>query len=107
MKEIEPNYKRIYSDLIEERFSDRTDCKKILSKKKLSQLDVIKLNSILFKNDSESNFSFNQMHRSYNRETILEILTYQKQNNLSNVQLAAHFQLSRNTVAKWKKIFLV
>lgn len=100
-----PDYKRIYSDLIEEKFPDKKECRVILNKEKLSELDIIKLNMILFNDNNKETAVFNQMHRSYNKKTILEILQYQRKNQLNNTQLANHFKLSRNTVAKWKKIF--
>lgn len=102
-----PDYKRIYSDLIAEKFPNREECKMILKKNILSELDVINLNNILFKDNNRDTVSFNQKHRSYSQETILEILDYQKKNKMNNIQLAAHFKLSRNTVAKWKKIFMM
>jgi hypothetical protein len=107
MKITMPDYKRIYSDLIAEKFPNREECNTILSKKILSELDVITLNNILFKDNTRETMSFNQKHRSYSQETILEILEYQKTNKMNNVQLASHFKLSRNTIAKWKKIFVV
>lgn len=101
---IEPNYKRIYSDIIELKHPEKREkCKAILSKEQLSSIDIIKINVIIFGNITE-NISFNQRHRSYDKETIRQILDYQKNNNLSNSQLADHFVLSRNTVAKWKKL---
>jgi hypothetical protein len=102
-----PDYKRIYSDLIAERFPDKIECTAILNKKRLTELDIIKLNALLFNDNNRETIIFNQMHRSYNKKTIIEILDYQKKNNLNNVQLANHFRLSRNTVAKWRKLFLV
>jgi len=47
----------------------------------------------------------NQKLKSYDKNTILQILDYQKKHHLNNTELALHFKLSRNTVAKWKKIF--
>ncbi|HUH25918.1 MAG TPA: helix-turn-helix domain-containing protein [Flavobacterium sp.] len=47
----------------------------------------------------------NQKYRSYDKATIIEILNYQKKNGLNNTQLANHFKLSRNTVAKWERLF--
>ena len=43
----------------------------------------------------------------HHKTTILEILQYQKNNNLNNNQLADHFKLSRNTITKWKKIYII
>jgi hypothetical protein len=100
---IGPDYKRIYSDLIELKHPEKKEkCKAILSKEQLSSIDIIKINGIIFGYTTE-NISINQRHRSYDKETIQQILDYQKNNNLSDIQVADHFMISRNTVAKWKK----
>lgn len=104
----EPNYKRIYADLIQKKHPEKEAvCKSILKKEKLSVLDIIKINQIIFGNSSKGAEADNQKHRSYNQSAIVEILKYQKKNNLNNSQLAIHFKLSRNTVAKWKKMYTV
>ena len=98
-----PNYKRIYSDILNKRYPEKKEvCKQIIQKANLSVFDVIKLNEKIF----GTNQSKNQKLRSYSKSDILKILDYQKKNNLNNSQLANHFKLSRNTVAKWKKLFL-
>ncbi|MEI3791186.1 MULTISPECIES: helix-turn-helix domain-containing protein [unclassified Chryseobacterium] len=103
-----PNYTKIYSDLIENKFPERKDdFLPLLLKDELTTLDIIRINSSLFGTKDRESTAFDQMHRMYDRFTILEILEYQKKNDLSNTQLANHFRLSRNTVAKWKKKFLV
>lgn len=97
-----PNYKLIYEDMINKKFPHmKKICQTILDKNELSYLDVIKLNNIIFGNKKK----FNQRLRSYNKVTILEILKYQKENNLNNTELARHFNLSRNSVSKWKIYF--
>lgn len=106
MERSQPNYRLIYHDIISIKCpGKKEECNPILNKKEISILDVIKLNMIIFGiNDKETQI-FNQKHRSYDESTILEILDYQAKNNLNNTQLANHFKLSRNTVAKWKKHF--
>lgn len=97
-----PDYKRIYSDILTIKYPHKiSECEGILSKKTVSVLDVIKLNTIIF-----GSFKDNQKHRSYDKATIFEILNYQKKNKLNNSQLALHFKLSRSTIAKWKKHFV-
>ena len=64
---------------------------------------VLKINNIIF----FDGFSESQKFKSYDRQTIFEILDYQKKYKLNNSQLARHFKLSRNTITKWKRIFLV
>jgi len=98
-----PNYKQIYLDILRKKFPDKlSECSSILQKRKLCSMDVLKLNEKIFGVNRVQN---NQKHRSYTESDILQILEYQKKNKLNNVQLANHFSLSRNTVAKWKKLF--
>ncbi|WP_223609266.1 helix-turn-helix domain-containing protein [Chryseobacterium sp. OSA05B] len=104
MKNSSPDYKRIYTDIINEKLPEKREaCQNILNKKELSVLDILKLNALLF--NTKENSKSNQQLRSYDENTIGEILEYQKKNNLSNTQVASHFKLSRNTITKWKKLF--
>lgn len=101
-----PNYHKIYSDIIYHKYPQKKlICQSILEKKELFVLDILKLNHLIFGMSSRENVIFNQRHRSYSMSDILEILDYQKKNNLNNSQLANHFKLSRNTITKWKKHF--
>jgi DNA-binding transcriptional regulator YiaG len=100
-----PDYKRIYNDIIIKYPQKKEECYFILQKEKLSLLDVIKLNQKIF--SEKENDGINQKHRSYDKSFIIEILSYQKQNKMSNKKLATHFGISRNTITKWKKIFQV
>ncbi len=83
------------------------ECKKILQKKEISTIDVISLQGILFGSENISTGQSNQRHKSYDPETVQKILKFQIEKNLSNVQLARHFKMSRNTVGTWKKLFKV
>jgi hypothetical protein len=106
MERKQPNYKLIYSDIISIKCpGKKEECRPILNKEVISILDVIKLNLIIFGIKDKETQIFNQKHRSYDENTIIEILDYQVKNNLNNTQLANHFKLSRNTVTKWKKHF--
>ncbi|MEY8759000.1 helix-turn-helix domain-containing protein [Chryseobacterium tongliaoense] len=108
IKNNSPDYKKIYTDILNKRFPEKIkECKDILNKEVLSHLDVININNLIFGNGTKEVSEFNQKHRFYNKSTILKILDYQKKNHLNNTQLAMHFKMSRNTVTKWKKIFLV
>lgn len=103
-----PDYKRIFNDILLYKHPEKkNECVLLLQKENLSTLDVIRLNSIIFKNHSEKDKIPNQKHRSYDQSTILQILDYQKTNRLNNIQTALYFKLSRNTITKWKKHFLV
>ncbi|MDR2234722.1 MAG: helix-turn-helix domain-containing protein [Chryseobacterium sp.] len=107
-KYIKPNYQKIYNDLIARKYPDKKEkCSTILAKKDLSAMDIIKLNKLIFTKEQMNNHLIsNQKHRSYDKQTILQILKYQQDNNMNNSELARHFCLSRNSVAKWRKIFL-
>lgn len=39
----------------------------------------------------------------YDEPYMTKVFVYQKQNNLSDLSISNHYQLSRNTIAKWKK----
>lgn len=108
MKNNKPNYFRIYNDILQKKFPQKIkECEAILSNNDLSVLDILEINKIIFGKSDEENQAFDQKHKSYHQSDILEILDYQKKHKLNNVQLALHFKLSRNTVTKWKKLYLV
>ncbi|AYN02343.1 helix-turn-helix domain-containing protein [Chryseobacterium sp. 3008163] len=108
MKKSIPDYKRIYNDIIIKEFPDKRNCcLRLLQKESLSVVDIIELNEKIFGIPDKEIFIANQKHRSYRETDILKILDYQKKNKLNNTQLAIHFKLSRNTVAKWKKDLVV
>lgn len=102
-----PNYKKIYIDILDQKYPQKiTICQRILNKKKLSTLDIIALNKIIFGEQDKESMTFNQRHRSYCEKTIIEILDYQKKYNLNNTQIALKFKISRNSLTKWKKNIL-
>lgn len=100
-----PDYNRIYLDILQRKFPEKLEQYRdyLLTKSKLSVLDVVRLNESIF---GKAQYE-DQKYRSYDKATIIEILEYQKKNRLNNTQLAQHFRLSRNTVASWKKKFIV
>lgn len=107
-KTIKPDYNKIYIDLITKKFPDKKDlCSHILKKKSLTVLDIIEINTLLFQKQQRDSNMINQKFRAYDKSTIFQILDFQKMNGLNNKQLALHYNLSRNTVTKWKKQFLV
>lgn len=100
-----PNYKRIFQDIIKVKYPHKEEkCKNILEKKELAAMDIIKINQMIFGIKDKESFEFDQSHRSYDTKAIIEILEYQKKNKLNNSELALHFKMSRNTIAKWKKL---
>ncbi|UWX59487.1 helix-turn-helix domain-containing protein [Chryseobacterium oranimense] len=106
MEKLAPDYKKIYTDIIFKKCPEKYKlCDFILQKKALSVLDVIKLNQLIFSFEGQEIAQFNQKHRSYDEASILEILEFQRKNGYNNTELADKFKLSRNSVAKWKKMF--
>jgi len=107
VQSLTPDYHQIYSDILEKKFPQKKElCKNFLEKKQLTTLEVLELNKIIFNNSNEKLQATSRKHRSYSKTDIFEILDFQKTNNLTNIQVAKHFKMSRNTIAKWKKNFL-
>jgi len=105
IQSLKPDYRRIYSDIINKKNPDkREECQNLLIKEELSVFDILELNTRIFGNTNKEFEKVNQKFRSYKESDILQILDYQKKNNLNNIQLANHFKTSRNTIAKWKKM---
>ncbi|MGX5685316.1 helix-turn-helix domain-containing protein [Chryseobacterium cucumeris] len=102
------NYKKIFEDLLKDHPPLKAkDCEIILSKESLTGMDVITLNNIIFGELSSLEVKkFNQRHRYYDKQSIQQILDYQKKHHLNNTQIALKYNLSRNTIAKWKKLDL-
>ena len=105
-QKVNPNYHRIYSDLISKKFPERLKefDTHFFSKKVLSCADILSLNKQLFGAKEDSS---NTKLRSYGKNDILKILKDQKKLNLNNKQAADYFKISRNSIIKWKKIFAV
>ncbi|MFY1047161.1 helix-turn-helix domain-containing protein [Chryseobacterium sp. GP-SGM7] len=107
MTELRPNYKKIFEDIVEKKCPDRLqEFNHYFRKKSFTIMDVIDLNNKIFALKDRDTIIFNQKHKSYDRETILKILAYQEKEKLNNIQLANHFNLSRNTVGKWRKLYM-
>lgn len=100
-----PDYKRIFSDMLELKYSEKKPvCKAYLNKKNLTQLDVLKVSELIRGSNHYGTKSFNQKHKAYNPETIRKILKYQKEYELNDSEVARHFKMSRNTLYKWKNL---
>lgn len=103
----QPNYKKIYTDMINMNFPDKLEvCGYILEKSKITSMDIINIQEKLFGTQNNFTEQSNQRFRSYDKSTIVTILDYQKEHRMNNSDLARHFKLSRNTVSKWKKLFV-
>ena len=106
MQKVSINYKQIFNDILDTKFPyKKDDCLHLLNKEELSAIDIIRINKKIFGQNNENEI-LNQKHRSYSKSDILKILDYQKKHKLNNSQLANHFKISRNTITKWKKLFL-
>lgn len=93
--------------MISDKFPDKAFlCSSYLQKENWTALDVIQVNEILFGADKKKlDKEIDRMHRAYDKQSIRKILLYQQKNKLNNIELARKYNLSRNTVAKWKKLF--
>lgn len=101
----QPDYKRIYTDIVEKKFPDKISKILPLLKDNLTVLEIIKINAIIFGKGDNDTKKQNQMHKSYDEKTILHILKFQKDNKCGNTEIAKKFDLSRNTITKWKRIY--
>ena len=101
-----PDYKQIYTDIIEEKFPEKIGDIKIMQKIEgiSSVIDIITLNKMVFGEPELLIECGNQKLRSYDHKSIVNILDYQKKNKLNNTETANHFKMSRNTISKWKRI---
>ena len=50
-------------------------------------------------------FAGNKPYISYDKESILEIINYQAENELTNAETAKLFTISTVTLRKWKRYF--
>ncbi|MGE8525144.1 helix-turn-helix domain-containing protein [Chryseobacterium rhizosphaerae] len=97
-----PDYKKIYTDMIEMKYPEKKEsCREILESDKLLALDIIALNKIIFGKSIQE-----KKHRSYDKTSILRMLDHQEQNNMTNVAMSRSIGISRNSIAKWKKMYL-
>ena len=104
--QIIPDYKKLYTDYINQKTPAKmSSVERILNKEKLSNYDVLMMNNILFQHQEASVQRQSQKHRAYSKETIVELLRYQLKNQLNNSEMAKKFNLSRNSIAKWKLHF--
>ena len=102
-----PYYHKLYADMIKRKYPEKAKiCESYLQRANWTALDVMTVNRLLFgaQKDKEG-IAVDQKHKAYDYESIKQILADQKRNKLSNTKVAIKYQLSRNTVAKWKKCF--
>ncbi|MFN1219687.1 helix-turn-helix domain-containing protein [Chryseobacterium kwangjuense] len=102
-----PDFKIIYTDVINEKFPEKINDPVIIAKLNAlnTAVDVLKFNALIFGQPDHTVRLRSQRLRSYDESSILEILNYQKKNNLTNTETANHFRISRNTITKWKSVY--
>lgn len=102
-----PFYKKLYADMIRDKYPEKADCcATFLKKETWIALDVIQINEILFGSGKEtSDAKIDKKHRAYDTESIRKILRYQQERGLTNQDIAEEFGVSRNTISKWKIAF--
>lgn len=102
-----PFYNKLYADLIRDKYPEKQqDCNYYLQKENWTALDVIQVNELLFgSKQKKSDNMINQKHRAYDQQSIKQILKHQLTNQLTNKEVSKIYGLSRNTIAKWRKVF--
>ena len=72
-----PNYRRIYSDIIQKKCPEKKEeCIPLLKKRNLSSIDILKINRKIFLVEETENNSSNNRLRSYNKSDIAAILDF-------------------------------
>lgn len=99
---MRPNYKRIYQDMLKMEYPEKLKDPKIkeLLEKLHTSDDVLKFNEKLFKQSRE-----NQKLKTYDRQTMLKLLQYQKKHGHSTSYMSRKYKISRTTLSKWKAMF--
>lgn len=99
---MKPDYQKIFQDMFKYNFVEHNQAlSERLEKGPLTSIEVMQLNNRLFyKNKKQSS-----IYKAYDKSSIKKILQYQKIHQLNNTELAKHFGISRNTIAKWKNIY--
>ncbi len=99
---MRPNYKKIYLDMLRMDYPEKLKdpkIKELLEKLNTSEA-VLKFNEKLFKQSRE-----NQKLRTYDRQTMLKLLQYQKKHGHSTSYMSRKYKISRTTLSKWKVMF--
>lgn len=100
-----PEYKLIFQDLAQKQFGTTIPTSVQNKIEKLqNNLDILEVNSLIF-NQKHSTRETAKM-KVYDKESIEKILNIQQKEKLTNQEIASQFHVSRNSVAKWKKLYL-
>lgn len=100
-----PDFGKIFQDMAQRKNLSDSKVKEISSQKEWNSLDVIKMNDALFGDASIKNIGFNQKRKAYDKNSVKEMLNYQKEYGLNNSEMMRLFKVSRNTIVKWQKEF--
>ncbi len=103
--ENKPDFGKIFREMAEKKNIPKNQQERIAEQKGWNSLDVIEINEELFAKDNKENIKFNQKHRAYDESSIKELLEYQQKHKLNNTEMMSLFKISRNTIARWKRIF--
>lgn len=102
---MRPNYSKIYHDLITTQYPEKMNCPKV--REQLEKLDsteeIIKLNKRLFSKTDKETEKNNQQLKTYDRKTMMKLLSYQQKHNLSTSYMSRKYKISRTTFTKWKR----
>lgn len=102
---MRPNYTKIYEDLVKTKYPHKLPVVENSLKNINSFNSVIKINQLISSDKDINAFKENQKGKVYDEPSIIEILEYQKKYRLNNSETSIHFCISRNTLARWKKIY--
>jgi len=102
---IGPDYYRIFSDMVVQEFPDKINEIEKLKKNNPTVFDIFSVNDRLFDTKTEEQKKIRQKYRVYSKQTIISILRFKRQKNMTISQMAAQFNISRNTLKKWMKVY--
>ncbi|MGU3374283.1 helix-turn-helix domain-containing protein [Chryseobacterium sp. M5A1_1a] len=107
MKNTCPDYRQIYTDIIDEVYPEKKSNLQINNKMECIEtvMDILILNTLVFGVSKQLTESKSRKLRSYDKKSVLKILEYQRSNRLNNIATAIHFKMSRNTLTKWHRIY--
>ncbi len=104
-------YKSLYLDFIDdtefESHIDKSFLKESVMKiDEITSREIYKLNTLI-REYSKSEYTWIQYQqlKSYDKDHILRVLKEQKEYDLSNSEISRKYNMSRNTIARWKRIF--
>lgn len=106
------NYKTLYLDFLKDSSHISQELKGRLILKLVKEKDecipfkkIAEFNELISHDLSiEGDLWRTQNLKSYDSDYIKYILNYQKENGLTNIEIASEFKLSKNTIMKWNKI---